>query len=744
MNKSKPDDVFEGPGFTMKRYGRSIDIQTHRTPEQQAHLLKAIWESRPGLIQRAQSATDALCDLIRKYSSFDLVLHLWLQNSLFDPDNYKETESTQRPHFVEHATMLQLKDASPTVTGEIVVLPDDIVRASNLLGDIFQLTVEYYGAEAANPELSGSPPSALDELRRRTLLREMMIGPPAYTHHWLAVLEGLFGPPHISSYLTQACGFDLSDAFSCYRAVAALIDEILTERSRTARNSEEQIKKQLKEYMETGKFEGELEHKAMFDAIRNMRSKERKRSISSISRHWVTVALADVLSFTPATLASKAGVSEQNASQFLDAFSLPFGSTKADYVIPAPLPTVRVRPVINLGDKFLCPLPFNFIWAIKPRFEEALKQSNRWNSYQKHRGSFLVSEGLKSISKLLPGSQVYESLTYPIGPSERAELDALILFDRYVFLLEAKGGEFGAARRGGKEGIKRGLADLVGDPLEQGARAWDYIRKNEQPDFLAKDGKQVVLDKRRHTDISIITLTLDSLDVFTPEIHRLRETGVLGQHDLPWAVCLTDLMAVSEILQSPGEFTHFLRWRRAIGKAGDVSAGTDELNWLAIYLKEGPKLLKVPDGYSNLSFTSYTDDFDAFFLYEGGFRTQPASRPAQPIPASVRELLSATESSGIPGFTMVTETLLDLNFEEREQLAERLRQMSKERPGDPELFKLDTTSLSVRLIRGQRTPEQLQSKIDDSCPLHTRVLLIAMDFTPALRLFGWFVRDAVA
>ena len=107
---------------------------------------------------------------------------------------------------------------------------------------------------------------------------------------------------------------------SCYRAVAALIDETLTERSRTARNSEEQIKKQLKEYMETGKFEGEPEHKAMFDAIRNMRSKERKRSILSISRHWVTVALADVLSFTPATLASKAGVSEQNASQFLTRF----------------------------------------------------------------------------------------------------------------------------------------------------------------------------------------------------------------------------------------------------------------------------------------------------------------------------------------------------------------------------------------------------------------------------------------
>lgn len=72
MDKSKSEDVFEGPGFTMRPYGRLIDIQTHRTPEQQAQLLKTIWESRAGLIQRLQRATDELCVLIRKYSSFDL------------------------------------------------------------------------------------------------------------------------------------------------------------------------------------------------------------------------------------------------------------------------------------------------------------------------------------------------------------------------------------------------------------------------------------------------------------------------------------------------------------------------------------------------------------------------------------------------------------------------------------------------------------------------------------------------
>ena len=331
----------------MKRYGRYIDLQSHRTPEQQARLFKAIWESRPRLMEQAQRATDELCSLIQKHSSFDLVLHLWLQNLIY-PDEYKETESTQRPHFVEHATMLQLKDASPTITGEILVLPEDIARASELLTEIFQLSVNYYGAEAANPEFSGSPPSILDELRRRTLLREMMVGPPAYTHHWLTILQGLFGPAHVGAYLTEVFGFDLKGAFDCYQAVPALIDERLKERSRASRNSEEQIKSELKRYMETGHFEGEFEHKAMFDAIRSMRSKERKRFISNLSRHWVTVALSDVLSFTPAMLSSKACVPEGVASKFLHSFSLRFGSTPADYVIPAPVPAVRVRPIIDL------------------------------------------------------------------------------------------------------------------------------------------------------------------------------------------------------------------------------------------------------------------------------------------------------------------------------------------------------------------------------------------------------------
>lgn len=738
MKDHRPDEEFRTRGMTMRRYGRFIVLHTHRTDEEQARLKRAIWGSRRDIANRIHQAAEKLSALIRKYSSFDLVGNLWLRQALFDPDEYKETQSTQRLHFVEHATMLQLREPEHVITPELVLAPEDVIRAEALLTEIFQLTVGYYASEAANPEIDG-PPTAIDEARFKTLLREMMIGPPAYTHHWRTILARLFGASHIAGYLQEVLGFNLTDADACIRGISDFMGETLTERRKVAKKSGEEMQERLKQYMNTSKFDGEPSEKAMFDTLRNMRSKERKRFISVVPAQWVTVALADVLAFTPAALASKARVVEEIASKFLDAFSLSFGSISPDYEIPDPVPAIRTRPIVKLNSGHLCPLPFNLVWAIKPRFEEALKQSNRWNSYQKHRGSVLVDEGLKALKTLLPASQALKSLTYPIGPNRRAELDGLVLFDRYAFLLEAKGGEFGAARRGGKDRIRKSLKELVGDPSEQGARAWDYIRKNESPIFSTEGGEQVSIDKTRYTEIAVITLTLDSLDVFTPQLHRLRDVGVLGQHDLPWAVCITDLIAISEIFQLPVEFTHFLRWRLAINTAGDVSAGTDELNWVAVYLKEGPQLLRVPQGFNEMSFTSYTDDVDAYFLYQGGFRTKPAERPAQPIPERLHRLLSTLESSGLHGFTEPCELLLDLDFKDRDRFTRSLAGMESAVRKDTKPLKFEADDVSIEVYPARHALDDRHSGPGGTRTPDKKRLLLALDLSADWSVADWLI-----
>ncbi len=741
MKRLPQDDVLEVPGFTMKRSGRAIEIQTHRTPEEQARLLKTIWESRPAMLTRIREASEELANLIRKYTSFDLVANLMLRHVFFDADEYKETDSTKRPHFVEHAAMLQLREPTYQLTQQLYVPAVDLQRAEALLTEIFHLTVRYYGAEAADPARGGAVPSPLDELRRKTIIREMMVGPPAYPQHWKAILEGLFGGTQLDTDLNETLGFDLKAAISCAITIGILIREALAGRRRRALQSQEDIKRQLKHYIETGKFEGRAEDKEIFDVLRNRRSKERKHLISRIAAQWVAVPLSDLLSFAPAVLASKAHVSEEITVRFLQTFSLPFGSTPPDYAIPGPVPAVRLRPIAKLNGKYFCPLPGNLIWAIKPKFEQSLKASSRWDSYQKHRSNFLVCEGLKALKKLLRAAEVHQNLAYPIASGKQAELDGLVLFDRYAILLEAKAGDFGDARRGGPDRIKRNLAQLVGDPSEQGARAWDYIRKNEKPLFTTLGKNKVVIDKAYHTEIALITLTLDSLDVYTPELNSLLGTGLLGAHDIPWAVCLSDLMAISEVLQSPVEFTHFLRWRLAITNVAGLSAGPDELNWLAIYLREGPKLLRVPAGFDRVTFTSYTDEFDAYFHYLGGFRTKPAERPTQPIPAPFRALLMAIETSGIQGFTAPAELLLNLASEERDKLAQELQKIGTRRDS-PKSVMFEAAELRVQLFAGQCSAEELRS-IFGNRPLDRRTtLLLSVDPSAELRVSGWLVLPA--
>jgi hypothetical protein len=100
----------DGPGYTVKRHGRHMQIETHRTPEEFAEMQRHAVASKPELLKSIKAAGDELMTLINKYSSFDLVAHLWLRNGLFDGDTYVESESQSRPHFIEYAALTELKN----------------------------------------------------------------------------------------------------------------------------------------------------------------------------------------------------------------------------------------------------------------------------------------------------------------------------------------------------------------------------------------------------------------------------------------------------------------------------------------------------------------------------------------------------------------------------------------------------------------------------------------------------------
>lgn len=217
------------------------------------------------------------------------------------------------------------------------------------------------------------------------------------------------------------------------------------------------------------------------------------------------------------------------------------------------------------------------------------------------------------------------------------------------------------------------------------------------------------LEKRNYGRYFAVTPTLENLDVFTKELHQLKEIGIFGTTELPWAVSLDDLRIISETIRLPTQFTHYLKWRLYLNQSGKIVAQS-ELDWLGYYLVEGPKLLVVPEGYNNLALQTYTTDFDDFYLYEQGERTVPAPRPSQFCPREVSEILASLEQLDGYCYSGAGEAVLSLNFEERETLAQGVREITGVSRGMGSMEREVIGEEAVVVLRtGEKAKEDLDS-----------------------------------
>jgi len=676
----KPDDVLQGPGFRMERHGRYIKIDTHRTKEEHRRLTGAMAKSREALVREIRQADDELLALVHRYNSLELLAHISLLNLFEDMDTYKEYATHIRPPYIEHLALLELSDAKYEVRS--LEMPDGPVveRAQSVLDTIFHKTVLLRMAKSVDSDRDG-PPTKLEELAFRQYVQELVVRSPTYYDHWCDVLPGLFGSGHVAGWMTNNLGFDMPSALKMVEAVPHLMQGRLASRLQKAKGQEAQLVKAVYEYKRTGKYEGPEQVRKPATLIRNLGNKEAKRVIRDVVTAWGFFDLACTFSFTCQEIAEQAAVSAETAKAFLEVFSIGFGSTDKDYVIPELTHQLKLRPVIRHGENFFCPVPHLLLWAVKPAIESALKLGGGpdagtsaacWERYQTQRAGFLVRRGLDYFRRLLPRATIFENLKYSIAEQDgeqAGQLDALVLFDRYAFFVEAKGGEFSvAARRGAPARLLRDLKDLVAEPHSQAKRALQFVSSTDNPVFWLSARKEVRFDKAKHDQSIIVAITLDHFDALTAALFELREIGILAAGELPWSVNMSDLRIIAESLSIPVQFTHYLKWRLHLNHAGEIH-GHDELNWLGVYIAEGPRLLTVPEGNDRLDFTSYLTEFDDYYLYEMGERTKPAKRPEQYIPAEMRSLLNALETVGGYGYSSVGEALLDLDFKQRDRLA---------------------------------------------------------------------------
>jgi hypothetical protein len=278
------------------------------------------------MLKRIRTAANELAVLINKYSSFDLTARLWFSNGLFNGDTYRESESTQRPHCIEYAALAELKNREHRLKHPLVVDTRDVLRAQELIEEIYRNTVWHNIAKRVKPG-NLEPPDPLETATFFGALRKMIVGPSAYWQHWTEVLNGLFDGPLVRDTVASALGISYKSVLQVATAISEGMATRVVERLKEVAVQSERIQRDLAVYISTGKNNGDADGKAVLDKLRDMRSKDRKRCLQNMLMQWAFIAFADQLSFTVASLSESTGIAPSTVESFLKIFQTELGST---------------------------------------------------------------------------------------------------------------------------------------------------------------------------------------------------------------------------------------------------------------------------------------------------------------------------------------------------------------------------------------------------------------------------------
>jgi hypothetical protein len=171
-------------------------------------------------------------------------------------------------------------------------------------------------------------------------------------------------------------------------------------------------------------------------------------------------------------------------------------------------------------------------------------------------------------------------------------------------------------------------------------------------------------------------VTLESLSSFTTALHRTAETGLFKSGQLPWAVSIFDLQVIADHCHIPAQFIHYLRRRLQLNKETKLNAH-DELDWFGAYLANG--LLFGPElaDADEVSLGSFTDEFDAWYLFEAEERKRLTKKKEMAIAPFWIEMIHKMEKIAAPGWSEGALFLLDLSDDARKKAEIQARRSIK-------------------------------------------------------------------
>lgn len=616
--------------------------------------------------------------LLLQFNAFDMIANLWVSQLWADPEHYREATHQGLAAVVEYVALLYLKhpylkDDSPIIDASVLQPVEEKTRG------LLQATVMYYLADTILQENATNDSVAFARLRYKAILGGIFVRSPGYRHHHMQRVSALF--IGVDEFLLKEIGFTTPDALMVNDAIIQLIEHRLIERRQQAVVDSQELRKRVKLSRASKTHQPNVDGEIV-DLLVGLSGKQAKKKIRDLTVFWVFDAIGvSVFSFAAQDIVAECKLPLARVEAVLGFFSTEFQSVPPAFVLFSPTHELTLRPLIRYDQRFMYPIPDAIIWAVQPRVEEVLKHraaksqvhgSGVWETYQDNRAEYLESQSLRALEGALKHATAFRNLRYVVeanGVALTAELDALVIFDTTLFLVEMKAGEFTPpAKRGAKDRLRRDFKKLITDAHHQAQRAKEFIESNSAVDFSSSNSQKITIRRADFRRVFLVAVSLEPLDIYHANLHEAIEAGLVDIPTMPWSVSLDVLQVICEHIEFPVQFIHYLERRLRVTEIAKISAH-DELDLFGNYLSSGlyyDDVAASDESYVHL--LSHTAPFDDYYFYEMGLRKKPAGRFQQKMPALYRQLLLELEAKAEDrGYSEVLLQLLDWNGQSRDE-----------------------------------------------------------------------------
>ncbi len=599
---------------------------------------------------------NALKKFLKNFDSIKLISHLSLTYLYYPGGEFK-------PDYDDtHTWALWIEFLVGLMTRDKIIQEDSFIHGP-VLNDLEKLIKDYFESidKYIMSSLFEKEASRQNQLLFHLKIIALHVRGDSYPHKLQDLSTSLY--THLSKIFFEKYGFSIIDAIELSTCIKNEYEKRVNEAVSEARNITPIItEKQISENQELEKDRSKLE-------------------VSNFC-HAVFGRSNDILSFSINDIEKITKIPKERCTNFFNRLSQNFKYSNPHHLntfhdalkAPFDFNTIYEKPIIKYGNKYIIPVPSLFETVFLNTFHyDFISDENYKSTYDELKGKWLEVRTAEALAQVFGESNV---IINPLYPNGQELSDALILFDRKIFIIQCKSKSLTYISKIGIDfkKLKDDLDKGIKSPFEQGLKAKRYLLENDRPTIIHKNIKTTI-DTKQVSDVFLFSITLGYYQsLVTRQSNIDSALNYFKENIYPWSLSISDLELIIEIINNPFEFVHYTKRRLEI-ELTDYDVSADEMDLLNFYITQSMNWENKDFKRStNVFLTGLSVDIDKYF-YEKYELKKDVEKPKRKFADGFKELITQIEDLNIAYKTDCIDKLLLLNKKEQEDFLGSIKKL---------------------------------------------------------------------